>query len=294
MSDLNELNQAFNEIMREQNNRPQPEFEGYSPAEMHAILWDPFGPDCPMKLNKLSDADYSKIPLLNQIHHLATKIDAAGEMKLTQRGYLSPGVITELYSQGFLKDEMIESGFTKLNKESDSIIMTLTANLITLTGIVKKRNNKFSLTKQGKSLLSNMPELLKNLLITFGLKFNWAYFDGYGENNIGQLGFAFSLILLKKYGADPRPESFYADKYFNAFPQLIDSSIQPRFGTLQKYVNRCYSLRTFERFIDYFGLITIQTTKPPTTPPLISKTLLFDKLITIHSHIPSLTSIHQS
>jgi len=235
MSNLNELNQAFNEIMREQNNRPLPEFEGYSPAEMHAILWDPFGPDCPMKLNKLSDADYSKIPLLNQIHHL-----------------------------------------------------------ITLTGIVKKRNNKFSLTKQGKSLLSNMPELLKNLLITFGLKFNWAYFDGYGENNIGQLGFAFSLILLKKYGADPRPESFYADKYFNAFPQLIDSSIQPRFGTLQKYVNRCYSLRTFERFIDYFGLITIQTTKPPTTPPLISKTLLFDKLITLRSHIPSLTSIRPS
>jgi len=35
-----------------------------------------------------------------------------------------------------------------------------------------------------------------------GEKFNWAHLDGYGENNIGELKFGFSLILLNKYGAE--------------------------------------------------------------------------------------------
>jgi hypothetical protein len=33
---------------------------------------------------------------------------------------------------------------------------------------------------------------------------NWAYYDGYGDNEVGRFGAGFSLILLSKYGHKPR------------------------------------------------------------------------------------------
>lgn len=60
--------------MHEQNNRAVPEFEGYSPMEMHILLHDPFNPDSPVKLKEMTDDAYGKIPLLNQILYHARTI----------------------------------------------------------------------------------------------------------------------------------------------------------------------------------------------------------------------------
>ncbi len=278
------LNDLLSDVMHKKNNRAIPEFEGYSPTEMHILIRDPFGIQSPVQLQTLSDEEYREIPLLNQVHYLGQLISDAGELKLTQRGYLPPRIVKEIYEKDFIKDEFVESGITKLRKESDSITIILTAILITLSGIAKKRNNKLSLTRQGKILLSDKQQLLKTLFTSFGQKFNWAYFDGYGENQIGQLGFGFSIILLNKFGAEKQTDTFYGVKYFAAFPDLITPSLEPSYGTLEEYTRRCYSLRTFERFLDYFGLILIQQEKQPKAPTMISKTALFDKLITIKPH----------
>jgi len=118
----------------------------------------------------------------------------AGELQLTQKGYLPTRIVGELYNKSYILDDFVERGITKLRKETDCLTIELTKILMLLAGIVKKRNNKLSLTKSGKNLLSDRRRLLKLLITTFGLKFNWAYFDLYGENQIGQLGFGFSLI----------------------------------------------------------------------------------------------------
>jgi len=278
------LNGLLSDAMLKQNNRPIPEFEGYSPFEMHILTRDPFGIQSPLQLKPLSEEEYHEIPLLNQIHYLARLINDAGELKLTQKGYLPPRIVAEIYEKGFIKDEFVELGITKLRKESDSITIILTAILVTLSGIAKKRNNKLSLTRQGKTLLSNKEQLLHTLFTTFGQTFNWAYFDGYGENQIGQLAFGFSIILLNKFGAEKQSDTFYATKYFAAFPAFIANTSTPRYGTIEDYVNHCYSIRTFERFLDYFGLVKIEREKQPKAPTMISKTSLFDKLITIKPH----------
>lgn len=120
--------------------------------------------------------------------------------------------------------------------------------------------------------------------MTFATKFNWAYYDGYGENQIGQLGYGFSLILLSKYGQEKQLDSFYAERYFEGYPQLLES-IEPDYDTLERYTARCYSIRTFERFLDYFGLITIEEEgKGLDSIKYISKTDLFDRLIKCTPH----------
>ncbi|MEA1874087.1 MAG: hypothetical protein U9N51_06630 [Bacteroidota bacterium] len=104
------------------------------------------------------------------------------ELKLTAKGFLPTKIVSDIYNQKFIKDEMIESGIYKLYKETDSDSINLTRILLELSGLVKKRNNILSLTKKGKTEFNDNYKLLKSIFKTFGTKFNWAYYDGYGNN----------------------------------------------------------------------------------------------------------------
>ncbi|MCF8309323.1 MAG: hypothetical protein K9I68_09975 [Bacteroidales bacterium] len=278
--DYEELQRQISQVMHEQNNRSVPEFEGYSPAEMYQVLNFTFGPESPIQLQKLSDSDYKKIPILNQIKYLADIIAEKGELKLTAKGYLPTKIVADIYSQRFLTDDLIESGIAKLYKESDSMSINLTRILTEISGLAKKRKGILSLTKAGEKTISDNHKLLKLILNTFATKFNWAYYDGYGENQIGQLGSGFSLILLSIYGNKKRLDTFYADKYFKAFPALFEGESPTRFMTKKEHLGNCYSIRTFDRFLDYFGLINIEmSSKSWDADKYISKTDLFDKFI---------------
>jgi len=281
---LEELQRHFEKVINEQNNQGISDFEGYSPYEMTQILYSTFEPESLIKLQKLPDSDYQEIPILNQIKYITGLLDNAGEIKLTNKGNFPPKIVSELYQQGFLKDEYIEKGIVKLYKETDSKTVNLTRILIELAGLTKKRNGKLSLTKSSVKILSDNYELLRLILLTFATKFNWAYYDGYGKNQIGQLGWGFSLILLSKYGKEKRLDSFYAEKYFKAYPKLLES-VETNYGTLESNSTNCYSIRTFDRFLDYFGLIKIDKEgRGLSTKRYITKTDYFDRLIKCTPH----------
>jgi len=271
-------------IMHELNNHGLLDFEGYSPTEMQYILYDTFGVNSPVKLLELTELDYKKIPILNQIKFLLKLIESNVEIKLTNKGFLPTKIVSDIYNQGFIKDEHIELGISKLYKETDCESINLTRILIEISGLVKKRNNKLSLTKNGKSLMKNNSQLLSFIFTTFGSKFNWAYYDGFGENSIGQIGFGFSLILLGKYGLVSRIDKFYSDKYFKAFPAFKNGIEDKGYITKEKDLRNCYSIRTFDRFLDYFGLIKIESTDRIFADKYIVKTELFDRLIKSTPH----------
>jgi hypothetical protein len=226
----------------------------------------------------MEEFEYQQVPILNQIKYLLNIIEKS-ELKLTNKGYLPPKIVSELYNQGFIKDEFIEAGISKLYRETDCSIINLTRIITELSGMAKKRNNILSLTKIGKSIINNDFDLLFRIFTTFTGKFNWAYYDGYGQNNIGQLGFGFTLILLSKYGNKKRTMKFYADKYFRAFPRLMDEISESDILTKQEKAKNCYSLRTFERFLNYFGLIKIEPENTWNADKFVSKTEIFDKFI---------------
>ncbi|MGM1055354.1 MAG: hypothetical protein ACQEWG_05650 [Bacteroidota bacterium] len=278
---LDDIQKQINQRMNEQNNREISEFAGYSPFEMHQILHFTFGPVSPINVQKLSDFNYKKVPILNQVKYVMALIAKNGKIKLTNKEFLPTKIVSDIYNQGFLKDEHIEMGISKLYKETDSITVNLSRILLELAGLIKKRKGKISLTKKGEKTILDDFILLTTILDTFTGKFNWSYYDGYGENQIGQLGYGFSLILLSKFGKEKRFDSFYAKKYLNAFPQLLDS-VESSFGTLENYSTRCYTTRTFERFLDYFGLIKIEREgKGLDSLKYITKTDLFDRLIIV-------------
>jgi len=281
---MEDLQRHIENIINEQNNHGLEDFDGYSPFEMQLILHNTFESNSPVQLQKLSNSDYTSIPILNQIKYLGDLIDKKGELKLTEKGFLPRKIVAEIYAQGFIPDELVESGILKLSNESDLMNINLTRILLEISGIGKKRNGKLCLTKNGEKLLSNNFDLLKQIFISFGFKFNWAYYDGYGENQIGQLGFGFSLILLSKYGSEKQVDQFYGKKYLKAFPMLLENVEPSEFNTRESQAIKCYSLRTFDRFLDYFGLIKIDSDEKSDSPKFIRKTELFDKVIKIQPH----------
>ena len=284
METFDEIQGHVNNFMNEQNFRPIPEFEGYSPFEMQHILYDTFGEKSPIKMNKLNNEEYKLIPILNQIKYLAGIISRAGEIKLTKLGFLPTKVVKELYDQGFIKEYLIESGISKLNREMDSMGIHVARVLLEISGLAKKRNNKLSLTKKGENIISDDYQLCQLILKIYGQKFNWAHLDGYGENNIGQLGFGFSMILLNKYGNEKQTDKFYSEKYFNTYPMLLENIPNPSYTTIEDYVGHCYSIRTFDRFLDFFGLIQIEKEKGMDTEKFITKTVVFHKLFNFSQH----------
>lgn len=277
--DFQDIQNQINEIVNDQNNQSIPQFEGYSPAEMHSLLQFPFGSGSRFQLQKLPDKEYENIPILNQIKYLANIISKNGEIKLTQRGFLPVKIVADLIEQGFIYDDIIVRMKIKVYKEMDAMPVHLTRLLMQVSGLVKKKHGKMSMTKAGEKIMADNDKLLRTIFEKFATRFNWAYFDLYGENQIGQMGFGFTLILLSKYGQKKRLDSFYADKYFKAFPRLLET-LEPTYGSLEEYAARCYSIRTFDRFWDYFGLIKIEKEgKWLDGTTYIIKTDLFDKLV---------------
>jgi hypothetical protein len=250
------------------NETPRPEFDFLTPTQMDELLFADFGVG-PVCVND-SDAAFDEIPILRQIGALLELISDPKGVKLTAAGYLPVVLVKELYSLGFLKDELIECGISALRSESDSETIQTTRFVADLAGFTRKQHGRLLPTKKGRAF-RDQPRALSTILSVFGDKYYLGYFDGYENEFIAQRGFKYSIYLLSKYGATERRMDFYASKYFQAFPEVLSPRV--------RHEASCYSLRTFERFLDFFGFTNpIQSASLRET---VKKTALMDKYIEI-------------
>ena len=100
-------------------------------------------------------------------------------------------------------------------------------------------------------------ELFKEFFNGYTDKFLWAFNDAYEEQHVGQLGWAFSMLMLHKFGEEFRQVNFYAEKYLDAFPSFLDAFAN--YGRDQDDFRWCYGVRTFDRFLLWFGLVELKT-----------------------------------
>ena len=243
------LEKEIQKVINQRNNSPVKDFSGYTPNEMTTILYDPFHENSPIQICKVEQEIYNQVPLLLQIKYLLKIIEEQGELKLTEYGNLPKKVVFEIYEQGFIKDYAIETGISKLHKEGSVPAIHLTKILVELSRMVKKRNNRLSLTKLGKEKIANNSFIFQDLFKNFTTRFNWAYFDAYSDLHAGQFGFGYTLALFSLYGRTPRSTDFYSEKYTTAF----GNNVQPDTNRLFDASASAYEIRTFERFLDYFG-----------------------------------------
>ena len=245
------------------NNAPMDDFLGLSPTEIHHLLYDTFGDKSPIQFHEGIDGKtLDQIPIFRIVEDYLKIIQRDKQIKLTPLGALPKKVMVELYDKRYLLEEHIENGITKLWREEDSISIRSARLTVELAGLVKKISGKLTLTKTATKLLetNNRLQIFKQFFKAFTDKFLWSFNDGYPEQPIGQLGWAFSIIMLDKYGDQPQTVDFYADKYLKAFPKFI-TFFQPDYSTPERQFFRCYGVRTFDRFLLWFGFVSVDKQK---------------------------------
>ena len=245
------------------DNCPVDDFLGFTPTELHYLLSDTFGDRSPLQFrNDLDDKTLDQIPLFRIAEEYLKIIQRDNQIKLTPLGALPRKILIELYDKRILPDEHIESGLIKLWKEQDCISISSTRLTAELAGLVRKTNGKLNLTKKGVKLLQseNRINLFKHFFQSFTEKFNWSYNDLYPQNPIGQFGWAFSIYMLDRFGKQANPADLYAEKYLKAFPNFL-SFFDHTYSTPERQFNNCYSVRTFDRFLLWFGLVTVERQK---------------------------------
>jgi hypothetical protein len=237
------------------NNSPLEKLSGLTPAQTHELIHNPLGENSCIKFNaKINSEILDKSPFFRVSEEFLKIIKRDGFIKLTPLGALPKKVLVELYDFKFIIDEHIESGISKLYREDECISLKTVRIVCQLTNLVKKSNGKLLLTKNGERCLKveNRFELFKVIFLIFTEKFNWAFNDGYSKEPVGQYGYLFSIYLLKKFGEKENLTSFYSSKYLQVFEKFV-TLFDEDYSTPEMQFNNCYTIRTFERFTEWFG-----------------------------------------
>ncbi len=274
-SDRNEMLQHLVESM------PIDEYEGRTFKEIHYLIYDPFGTNSPMTLSDtIDDEVLQKIPFHNLVKYFLNLVEQAQPIKLNANGFLPLQIIRPVYDQHFITEDYEDVGETKMVRHSKSLAVKNVRIITDLAELTKTKKKEFMLTQKGEKYKSVLygPKLFVEIIKTYTTKFKWSFNDNYGNNNIGQYGFAYMLDLIFKYGSLPRDFKFYIDKYYKAFSSVLVNSDENEFH--QDFFQRCFILRTFIRFLNWFGLINIiDDTNTSNREYTIEKSKIFDTLI---------------
>jgi hypothetical protein len=255
--DINELNQILQVEMERLNNSTHPEFCGLSPIQMQFLLYNPFAPDSPFGFQNFAPAVLDDCPFFRLAEDmLRHTVGTKNPFPLTTTTASLPvKTVKLLYSLGHIRQEYIEAGLAKANKELDVESLHACKVVLEVTGLVRKQHGKWHLTKKGEKLTQPLhrADLFREIFQAFTLKFNWAYLDGADHPSAGQMVFPFSLSLLNHYGDQDREISFYSDKYLTAFPMLLEDVPLRPWTTPIKELTYCFGMRFFFHFAFWFG-----------------------------------------
>ena len=229
------------------------------------------------------------IPLLQLAIQLMDKIAQAGELRLTAKGNLPTKVCKELFELKLIHWPYMHMA-TIMQEDRIPYLCPLKACLLD-EGLIKKRANKLSLTRKGiQSKGEKHQALFTSLWHYFTQRFHWAnWFNVPDNGRIGHEGWAYSLWLLGRYGADWRSSDFYYQKLCRALDRDVEEETLKDVGqnVMHSLLGDVYATRFFENFASWFGLIAIDCRKHPTElfqqELFVRKTPFFDELFDVNA-----------
>ncbi|MCO6461658.1 MAG: hypothetical protein J5I59_09655 [Saprospiraceae bacterium] len=274
----------FNSL--ERNNYPQEDFMGLTHNEMDALLYQPFDEKSPVRLKEqIADDVLDKIPIFRITEALFEIIRQEGPIKLTKTGALPRKIVTELYDLGYVKDFLIENGYRSLLKQDDWNILSSIKVTIEISFMVRKAKGVLNLTKKTQAIMAQNDRsgLFHLFFKAYTSEFNWGYNDSYTPFPFSQIGWAYSIYLLSMFGEKKEITDFYAEKYLTAFPFMLECFSENLYVPREIQAFGCYNTRLVDRFLDWFGLISI-TEKPEifsNEETKIMKSLIFDRVFDV-------------
>jgi len=284
---MDELNQLVGEYQQKINSRPIDDFDGLSPEQMNFLLYAPFSPDAILQFSEDLDLYVNEVPLFKLSEMLINEIQQAGKLKLTANGNLPVRICEMLCNQNLIYWPFMKY-VKRIREEEVPYLWPLKQYLID-SGIVKKRNNVLSVTKNGEKLLKESKAFqFKQILNYIAMRFHWGnWYHIQDDGQYGQLGWAYSLALLSKYGDTPRISEFYSLKLIQAFGKdLWDGPNRVKVSKDTEEFHRAYRVRFFEHFASWFGMVEIdmndQSSLFERDEQTIRKSILFDQVFKVN------------
>lgn len=258
---IDALNELMSRRVEEYNNSPKDEFAGLSSVQMHSLLYGALDESSPVSLKTdIPDEILDNMLFFRLAEEFLRIIKRDGPIKLTKTGALPRRILQELCDSGVPADwhPIRENG--SLMREDESAFMRSLHKNAYLTGTARKVNGKLFLTRNGETMLApgQRNRFFRLVVEAFTYKFNWAYNDWLEDCQACQTCFGFSLYLLSKFGTTKHPFSFYSELFLKAFPFCIEEFSDRPYFTAEQYFQTCYRIRTFSRFLEWFGLVDIE------------------------------------
>ncbi|HUL31013.1 MAG TPA: DUF1841 family protein [Thermodesulfobacteriota bacterium] len=252
--------QAFADAwLKKANTAPKADFLGLSSEQMHRMMYRPFEEtsDIVTLSKDLPTEKILGIPIVKETVYFIRRLGEMQPLKATVKGNLPRAFAREIHDQ-FPEDP--ELPWPIMSEEDDAKLSSL-RYILEMCGWIKKRNQKFYLTKKGTILNGKefAPDDFHHLFRTYTRKFYWASRDPYPELEIIQQAFLFSCYILHIKAKTCARANELSTPFIQAFPAVLkkEEKYLPSEDP-DHFLHRCFYLRFIERFCEYFGLVTIE------------------------------------
>ena len=247
-SSFKELRQKLNQFFHNHNKKPTDDFLGFSPTQMQCILHNPFrltNEIFVFEYENYFEQNIKEVPFLEQALYFLNRLYELGEMKATQKGNLPKAFVMEFYQKFFSKKE----GVITPHREDYLPEAKRLKYILNMTGLIKKRKNKFYLTQKGKSLIKDKKnkELFNDLVLTLFNKWNWGALDGYSELPLIQASAVFNIYLLNKKAKNWISGEELGKVFLKAFPPLVFEVNKGGYFDPKTEIINCFNIRFLER-----------------------------------------------
>lgn len=204
---LEELNAWLARKTRTYNQAPQEQLSGLSPEQAARLFADDWGGGGPLQMNEsLTLSDLRDVRFLLNARVVLSTLESEGPVKATAATKSFPrkfvgSVIDRMAWEDGLLEKVKE--FNKVIDELDAFPLHLQRIILKMSGLIKLRSGKFSITQKGKAYLpeERAGELYAVLFRTYFRSFNLAYLDHNEQNAAMQHTMAMTLYRL---GRAPR------------------------------------------------------------------------------------------
>lgn len=283
---LDELNTALQNKVQDRNNRPNPDFCGLSPTQMTNWLYAPFD-----EKEWVTIATPHVLWSSPVMRYLTLILDQAmqneGSFKATSKGNLPVKLVKQ--ASDLLPEFAVAELATPISindyagsNEDKFISLHYTRVLAEIAGIIYRRSGRYHIKKaaQKQYQTRGIQVFFKPMLEAATSKYNWGYLDSFEQDADLRSFWLFMLWRLQSHGSVDQ----LLDEVITAFPDLLLEFSPDDYFSPQKRLGILIESRFIERFLQFWGFVTIDPKRifaEPRPPrkvqiqPLLTQTFQF-------------------
>ncbi|MFA0116700.1 YecA family protein [Vibrio breoganii] len=256
---LDDLNTVLQHKIQAQNERPLDDFCGLSSTQMSNWLYAPW--DALQEVTISTPSDLSSSPVMRYLElMLEEAIQNSGAFKATAKGNLPTKLVKAAstllpeFAVSQFDTPISISHYTGANEDKFSALH-YTRVLAEIAGILYHRSGQWHVKKAAQNRYHDhgLCVFFKPMLEAMVTQYNWGYLDGFSEDTDLRLFWRFMVWRLQSH----RSVKELSEELIIAFPDILLDLAPNDYRSVDEQMHDLIELRFIERFLQYWGFVTI-------------------------------------